>query len=502
MDLFCGAGGTSLGAHWAGVKIVVAMNHWGLAVESHGSNFGDTVHVLGKAEWANLKALKGVDILMASPECTRHSTACGKLKWTPEAEGSRATAWQVYRYAKALKPRWLVVENVRQIKLWDDYDRWIRAIKRLGYNLREQILNAADFGVPQNRIRWFLLGDKERMPPEVQTRTKKHRPAWEVIDWSYPCPSIFSRRKALADGTMRRIMIGLERFCTRDALKPFITKMRTNNNPSDIEAPLGVIATGGHHALTIPYVVRLRNHSDAGSIDEPLKTVAAGGQHQGIVVPYMLKMRSNATVGPIEDPLNAITAGGGHHGVIMPYVMDVNHQGGDDQRVKGTDQPLGTVTTKRGTALIAPFVIPQMSGAKPRGAGETLPTVMANGPGGSVVVPFLVKYYRTGTAKSVAAPLDTITSKARFGLVGAMSGKPPKLPRRDKHGIVKFMREHGILDVGFRMLQPPELQRAMGFPDEYVIKGNKTETVKQLGNAVCPPVMRAIVETLCEVTDD
>jgi DNA (cytosine-5)-methyltransferase 1 len=123
---------------------------------------------------------------------------------------------------------------------------------------------------------------------------------------------------------------------------------------------------------------------------------------------------------------------------------------------------------------------------------------MASGLGGSVVVPFLVKYYGTGTAKAVEGPLDTVTSKARFGLVGAFSGQPPVLPRRDKHGITKFMREHGILDIGFRMLQPPELQRAMGFPDEYVLKGNKTEVVKQLGNAVAPAVMRAIVETICK----
>jgi DNA (cytosine-5)-methyltransferase 1 len=79
-DLYAGAGGSSLGAHWAGVKIIVALNHWALAMDSHSPNFGDTLHVVGKAEWANLKGLKGVDLLMASPECTRHSTACGKLK--------------------------------------------------------------------------------------------------------------------------------------------------------------------------------------------------------------------------------------------------------------------------------------------------------------------------------------------------------------------------------------------------------------------------------------
>jgi DNA (cytosine-5)-methyltransferase 1 len=432
-DLFCGAGGSSLGAHWAGVKILMAMNHWGLAIESHSENFGDTVHVLGRAEWANLDALNGIDLLMASPECTRHSSAAGALKWTPEAEGSRATAWQVYRYAKKLKPRWLVVENVRQIRLWDEYKNWVKAIELLGYNVRTQLLNSADFGVPQARIRWFLLGDREQTPAEVQPTVTEHVPAYTIIDWGLDCPSIFGRKRKLAANTLARVFVGLEKFCDKDKIQPFITKMRTHNHATSLEEPLHTVATGGHHALTVPYLV------------------------------------------------------------------SVNHGGAHGRRVKDVKTPMWTVTTANGVALVAPFFIPQLSGGAPRNLNDPLPTVMTSG-GHALVAPFMVTYYSRGAhAHSVGKPMPTVTTHDRFGLVGAKLGPPPKIPRRGNwQGIPKFMKKHGIVDIGFRMLQPVELQRAMGFPDEYIVKGNKSETVKQLGNAVAPPVMQAIVETLCK----
>lgn len=408
------------------------MNHWGLAIDSHSKNFGDTVHVLGKAEWANLKALRGVELLMASPECTRHSSASGELRWTPEAEGSRATAWQVHRYAEELRPRWLVVENVREIRLWSEYKKWIRAIERLGYNVRIQILNAADFGVPQARIRWFLIGDLDKEPPEIKPTVTEHTPAYTIIDWSKECPSIFGRKRPLAASTMQRIMLGLERFCKRELIQPFITKMRSHNQPTSLEDPLHTVATGGHHALTVPYLVAAR------------------------------------------------------------------HSGSDDCRVRDVRSPLWTVTTANGAAVVAPFILPQNIGGLPRELTKPMTTVMAHGPGGTLIAPFMVSYYTGGAkAHSVAKPIPTVTTHDRFGIVGAKLGDPPELPKADRYGIVKFMKKHGIVDIGLRMLQPDELQRAMGFPDEYIIKGNKSETVKQLGNAVPPPVMKAIVEALC-----
>jgi DNA (cytosine-5)-methyltransferase 1 len=390
--------------------------------------------VLGKAEWANLDALKDIDLLMASPECTRHSTAAGKLKWTPEAEGSRATAWQVYRYAKALSPRWLVVENVRQIQLWSEYKKWVKSIQLLGYNIRTQLLNAADFGVPQSRVRWFLIGDKEGIPEAIRPTVKNHQPAYTIIDWSIACPSIFGRRKNLAPNTMRRILIGLERFCKKDMLEPF-----------------------------------------------------------------MVTLRTNATVQDLKQPIGTLTAGGVHHGLVIPYMIGLNHAGADGSRVRGVESSLWTVTTANGAALVVPFVVAYYSGGgQTSSVDQPLPTVVTK-PRFGVVAPFILHQQVGGTPRSPGEPMPTIMTKSSHGVVAPMLGEweLPKLPARDPYGVIRFMKDNNIVDIGLRMLQPAELQRAMGFPDNYVVKGSKTEVVRQLGNAVAPPVMRAIIETLC-----
>jgi DNA (cytosine-5)-methyltransferase 1 len=92
--------------------------------------------------------------------------------------------------------------------------------------------------------------------------------------------------------------------------------------------------------------------------------------------------------------------------------------------------------------------------------------------------PFLLVYYgsdKAGGWQSLDTPLRTITTLDRFALV----------------------RPDGRGGHEMRMLQPPELKKAMGFPPEFVINhGNRREQIKMLGNAVCPPVMQAIVQTL------
>lgn len=478
-DLFAGAGGSSLGAHWAGVKVVIAMNHWALALESHGSNFGDTLHVVGKAEWANLEPLRGIDLLMASPECTRHSTACGKLKWTPEAEGSRATAWQVHRYAEALRPRWLAIENVRQIKKWDDFKKWMRAIRKLGYKVREQILNAADFGVPQNRIRWFLLGDLEKKPDPVIPTVQEHTPAYTIIDWGLPCRSIFGRKKNLAPNTMKRILIGLERFCQKDQLEPFLMKFRTHGGAQDMREPLGAVtAKGLHHGVVVPYILDIPFGHGKKRDENPNR------------------------VHGVDKPIGSVI-GSNRFAVVAPYMVDVNHQEGDSRRVKGLDKPLGTVTGSRGTALITPFIVAYYTGgAQAHTMDGPLPTVVTRSRFG-MVTPFILHQQVGGAPRSPTEPMPTIMTKSSHGIVAPVleGWSLPKLPKRclrTTRDIIEFMTKNSIVDVGFRMLDPKELQRAMGFPDEYIIKGNKTESVKQLGNAVPPQMMRAIVETLCK----
>ena len=100
-----------------------------------------------------------IDILLSSPECQSHSKARGNL---PRNESSQHTAFQTIDYASTFKPRWIVIENVQQIRNWAEWGGLKSQLKRLGYHLQELVLNSADYGTPQTRRRLFLAADRER----------------------------------------------------------------------------------------------------------------------------------------------------------------------------------------------------------------------------------------------------------------------------------------------------------------------------------------------------
>jgi DNA (cytosine-5)-methyltransferase 1 len=165
LDLFCGAGGSSWGAHLAGVDVVAAFDLWPLAGKVHDANFPNSKFYEGRLENQNVAKLREeigeVDLILASPECTNHSPAKGNK---PRCEQSKDTAFQVVRFAKAFKPRWLVIENVVNMRRWTRFEEFKKELGALGYKLREQVLNAAQFGVPQSRRRLFLIGDLQNEP--------------------------------------------------------------------------------------------------------------------------------------------------------------------------------------------------------------------------------------------------------------------------------------------------------------------------------------------------
>jgi DNA (cytosine-5)-methyltransferase 1 len=184
LDIFCGAGGSSIGARLAGVEVVAAIDMWPLARDTYKDNFPGTLFFRRKLEYVSpsefLREAGPIDLLLASPECTNHTCAKGN---GDRSEESRKTAFQVTRFARVLMPRWIAVENVVQMKSWDKYPRWISKLKSLGYHVREQVLNAAHFGVPQSRKRLFVTCDLERMPPDVTPPANIRRvPAREIVD--------------------------------------------------------------------------------------------------------------------------------------------------------------------------------------------------------------------------------------------------------------------------------------------------------------------------------
>lgn len=474
-DLFCGAGGTSQGLVEAAAECgysceLTAINHWQTAVNTHSQNHPEARHLCASLDSLNPRDLfrEGeLDLLWASPECTHHSIARGGR---PVSDQSRATAWCVVRWAEALQPDVILVENVKEFLRWgpcsmrgkaikskagETFRAWVKCLESLGYSVDHRILCAADYGDPTTRRRLFVQAVRGRRQirwPEP-THSGSWRTAREIIDWEDEGSSIFDRKRPLAEKTLRRIEIGLHKY----GLKPFIAAWdhQSGNGVWGSDQPLSTVTTKARHGLVEPFLVELRGTHEsqlagtARSLDEPVPTVTAGGGHVALVSPFILpQQRGGRPVNSVDEPLSTVTCRGAH-AVVQPFLVGVNHGNSGKPNsaqwnVHSLDQPLGTVTTSVEKALVRPF---------------------------------LVKYYGSGGHQGVDQPLDTVTTKPRFGLV-----RP----------VVEIEGERYLLDVRFRMLSPRELARAQGFHDTYQFTGTKSDMVRQIGNAVPRSLAKAL----------
>lgn len=432
VDLFAGGGGASLGIERAlGATVDVAVNHSPEAIAMHAANHPTTRH-LREDVWAvnprDACACRIVELLWASPDCRHFSRAKGGKPVSPKI---RSLAWVVTRWARAVKPAVICLENVAEFQTWgplagdqpikeragETFRKWVGQLERMGYCVRWRILNAADFGAPTSRRRLFLVARLNGQEPAWPTPTHgpgriPYRTAAECIDWSIPCPSIFDRKKPLADATLRRIARGVMRYVVNSG-NPFIVS--TNHTKTTGRAP---------------------NHYN---INEPLRTVTKSPGF-AVVSAFLAKHYGGVVGQPMEAPLGTITQID-HHGLVALNLL----------KLYGTSN----------------------------GADIADPMHTVTGQGGHIglVAAFLAKYYGTGIGQSVGDPLDTITTKGRFGVVTVTIGGEP----------------HVIYDIGMRMLQPRELARAQGFPDSYILTGTKTSQVARIGNSVCPDVAEAVV---------
>lgn len=158
LDLFHGAGGSSYGARKAGATIIAGIDQWHVAAQAYQRNFPgakvitDDITLLSADKLR--KEIGDIDLLLASPECTNHTCAKGG---GVRCEESKMTAFQVVKFARAFRPRWIIIENVVQMKSWSRHPELLEKLWELGYYVKEEKLNAVNFGVPQSRKRLFLL---------------------------------------------------------------------------------------------------------------------------------------------------------------------------------------------------------------------------------------------------------------------------------------------------------------------------------------------------------
>lgn len=181
-DMFCGGGLGARGAVMAGCAPVLAIDSWSTATATYQDNFSGAKVLNSGVELLSPKRLIGkqtVDLLLTSPECTSHSPAKGARKGSEE---SRKTALTALVWAKAIHPRWIVLENVPQIRGWHRYSELIEGLSTLGYGVRETIVDASEFGVPQSRRRLFITCELDNEPMPIRKRNREIRTARSVLD--------------------------------------------------------------------------------------------------------------------------------------------------------------------------------------------------------------------------------------------------------------------------------------------------------------------------------
>lgn len=472
VDMFCGAGGESTGIKQAmdslGYNVsMYAINHWERAIETHSLNHAYAKHYCESVEKLHpdevVTGKRVVGLMWASPSCTHHSVARGGR---PRNNQERATAEHVITWLNNLYVERLIVENVPEFTNWGPLDRngrpiqskkgdcfkaWINQIKAAGYRVDWRVLCAADFGDPTTRKRLFVQavrGNKRIVWPqpthtesEDMFTSSRWRPAKDVIDWSVPSQSIFDRKKPLAPATMARIEAGIRRYWGEYA-EPFLVILRGQSGAREVNKPLPTVTTSGaHFGLVQPFLTKFhggnpnRNHS----LDDPVPTIDCSNRI-GLVEPLFIPQHSAGTVKPVSKPLSTVTTTGAI-GLVEPFIIANGHR--SSIRIRSVEEPLSTVVTKAEHCLVEPF---------------------------------LVQYYGNGEARPVTKPLDTVTTHDRFALI---------------EGDLLYK-----LDIRFRMLQPHELAAAQGFPKAYKFTGNKSEIVKQIGNAVPVGLAKALVEAV------
>lgn len=201
LDMFCGAGGSSAGARAAGARVRAGIDGWDLAVRTFGDNFegAEVYHrTLTPGCVPGCEFGEGAyDMIIASPECTHHSPAKGSA---PRCENSRRTSHYVLGFAARLKPRWIVLENVVQLRTWNGFDTLLEGLREQRYRIRIERLDASEFGVPQTRRRLFVICDRERDVPPIPRSRKPAPPASSILrlDGEYKSRPLYSERRARA----------------------------------------------------------------------------------------------------------------------------------------------------------------------------------------------------------------------------------------------------------------------------------------------------------------
>ena len=440
-------------------------------------------------------------------------------------------------------------------KSGDTFQKWLSQLEALGYKVEYRELVAADYGAPTTRKRFVLIarcdGQPIRWPERThaprdseEVRSGKCKPwvsAAEIIDWSLPCPSIFAGKaeikeqygvnavRPLADNTMRRIIRGVDKFTIRSG-DPFIVPTgygeRKGQAPRvhDIREPVSTVVSTTKQNLCRPIVAPLTVTNTSNSVgapaDQPVHTVRTGGGGQMLVTPNLVQHKFENGPQDIQRPLTTITSVGAHE-LVAPNLIQYHAEQGDYARAQGLAAPISTVDASNRYGLVTAQTTEYYGNGAPLDVKDPMHTATSHDRE-ALTLAHVAEFKGQDIGQRADKPLRTVTAQGgEFGVVsvrtvkyapGADLGYWPQIRALlNKHcgyqladDDVLLIWIHGawyyIRDIGLRMLTPPELYRAMGFPADYIIDRDylgrdypKTQQVARCGNAVCPPMARAVV---------
>jgi DNA (cytosine-5)-methyltransferase 1 len=409
VDNFAGGGGASTGIEQAlGRAVDIAINHDEQAIRMHEVNHPGTRHIrnnIWQIDPLDVTGGRPVELAWFSPDCKHFSKAKGGK---PREKSIRDLAWIVVLWGKRVKPNLILLENVEEFRTWGPLDdegapikaragetfaKWCKELRKVGYRIQFRELRACDYGAPTIRKRFFMIARRDGQPivwpepthgkpgsPEVLSGKRlPWRTAAEIIDWSIPCPSIFERKKPLAEKTLRRIAHGIMKFVVNNP-KPFIvrTDMHKSNAGCvyDGDDPLRTSTTTGGFAVIAPSFARTAH----GDVDRNGKRRGRGSHGPEEGFPSVLSSNDSALVEAVcapftsfaqqggrnrsaEDPLHTVTASDGDHNTIV--AAHLIHRGngereGQAPRAMDVEAPLGTVVASgikhaAIAALLSPF---------------------------------------------------------------------------------------------------------------------------------------------------
>lgn len=552
IDNFAGGGGASTGMDLVldeiGRHVDIAVNHDAEAIALHKANHPHTEHYVEDVFHIDIvKACRGrrVGFAWYSPDCSHHSKARGgkPFRDRDKSRRIRGLAWVIIKQAKellaaGLGPRIIAIENVQEFASWGPLDdenkvvaakkgftfrRWWRQLQNLGYALDMWVLRGCDYGAPTTRERLFILARRDGLPivrPKPTHGAGRERPwrtAADCIDWSIPCPSIFARKRPLAENTIRRIFEGIRRYVV-DCAEPFIVPVNHSdpkgNRVHGVDEPLRTITASrrGDFAVSVPVIVRIGqtggNGAYAKDVRDPLTTVttkaehllvepllvrAAHGEREGqaprarsvqLPLPTIVTTDNGAQlVAPVltkhygghppsrshnvDRPLDTVVASGTRHSVSAAYLAKQNGVGEKIVKGQALDEPVHTITTKDQKAVVTA-------------------TLMTNNTNNVIATSHLLKFKGTSAAgQPVTDPLHTVQAEGNHyaevraflvkyysegGQWGSLNDPMGTITAKDRIGLVTVRGEdYVIVDIGLRMLTPRELFLAQGFPEDYKI---------------------------------